>query len=72
MESKGIATFTVCIESVKNNTWQGEVSLGDETFYFYSEIQLLKWMCEACPALAPDMFPFSPAKKRESDLFQDH
>lgn len=62
MKKQGLATFQVHIESIENNTWQGEVSFGDETFHFQSEIQLLRWMCEKCPAIAPEMNGFSASE----------
>ena len=53
MEKKEIAVFTVRIESVENNTWQGTVNTEDAVFRFQSEMQLLRWLLKKYPDLQP-------------------
>ena len=56
-QEKTIAQFTINISSVDGATWQGVVTAGEKTFTFKSEMQLLKWLWETYPALAPDGSP---------------
>jgi len=54
MDKKEIAAFTVRVLSAKNSTWQGEVTAGNETYLFQSEIDLVKWLVTKYPALIPE------------------
>ena len=54
MEQKVIAAFHVRVLSAENATWQGVVEAEGETYSFYSEMQLLKWLFQKYPRLIPD------------------
>ena len=48
-----IAKFTVRIVSVDNGSWQGEILSDDKSFWFQSELQLLRWVHANYPELFP-------------------
>lgn len=53
MEKKeqSIAQFTVCVTGVERGTWRGRVTVGEDSFRFESEIELLRGLLERYPAL---------------------
>ena len=52
---KELARFVVRILSAENGSWQGEISAGDQTFRFQSELQLLRWVHANYPELIPQV-----------------
>lgn len=53
MAGEGIVRFTVQIVSTNNGTWQGVVSADHASYWFQSEMQMLRWLCERYPVLLP-------------------
>ena len=53
MESNELAKFSIRILAADNGTWQGLVETDQASYYFKSEMQLLKWLCSQYPALMP-------------------
>ena len=54
-----IAQFTVCISGAENRAWQGRVTVGENSFRFESEMELLNQLLEWYPALLPERQEFT-------------
>lgn len=53
MQDRTIASFRIDITSVREHTWQGWVTCGEQCRNFESELELLRSMIELVPGLAP-------------------
>jgi len=51
MERDLIAKFSVQIFSANNATWQGVVTVDNDSYEFLSELQLIKWLIQKFPEL---------------------
>ena len=51
MERDLIAKFSVQIFSANNATWQGVVTVDNDSYEFLSELQLIKWLVQKFPEL---------------------
>jgi len=54
MEEKELARITIRILSVTEGTWSGEAETDGEVFCFQNEMQLLRWLWDRYPTLAPE------------------
>ena len=55
MNRELIASFRIDITSARDHTWQGRVRHGEESRSFESELEMLRYMIELAPGLAPDI-----------------
>lgn len=56
---QSIAQFTVCVTGAERGTWQGRVTVGEDSFRFESEMELLNQLLEWYPALLPERQEFT-------------
>ena len=54
-----IAQFTVSVTGTDRGTWQGCVTMGEDSFRFESEMELLHVLLEHHPALLPERPEFT-------------
>ncbi len=69
MTDRTFATFHIDITSVREHTWQGRVTCGDQIRCFESELQMLRYMIELMPGLAPEIcWPAGCSQEQEDVL----